>query len=64
MAFCRKVNYSINVVLFKDALNLTTVADINLFKKIPNENNVVSWNTSFGFDVTLFQERSEPKWTF
>lgn len=38
--------------------------DYNLFKKIPNENNVVNWNTSFGFDVTLFQERSEPKWTF
>lgn len=37
--------------------------DSNLFQKIPSGNCSVLWNTDlFGFDVTLFQERSEPKW--
>lgn len=36
----------------------------DLFKKIPAGQNSVSWATSeFGFDLTVFQERSEPKWT-
>ena len=35
----------------------------NLFEKIPNGQCSVVWSTeSFGFDITLFQERSEPKW--
>lgn len=35
----------------------------NLFEKIPAGRCAVIWNTAaFGFDVTLFQERSEPKW--
>ncbi len=38
--------------------------DSNLFEKIPSGNCSVLWNIdSFGFDVTLFQERSEPKWS-
>lgn len=36
----------------------------DLFKKIQAGKNVVSWATEeFGFDLTVFQERSEPKWT-
>lgn len=35
----------------------------DLFKKIPDGVNVVSWTTeAFGFDLIIFQERSEPKW--
>ena len=38
--------------------------DSNLFEKIPSGNCSVLWNIdSFGFDITLFQERSEPKWS-
>lgn len=36
----------------------------NLFEKIPAGRSTVIWNTAaFGFDVILFQERSEPAWT-
>lgn len=33
-----------------------------LFTKIPGGNIPVSWSGSFGFDITLFLERSEPAW--
>lgn len=33
-----------------------------IFKKIPPGNNSVAWNGMFGFDITLYEERSEPKW--
>lgn len=37
--------------------------DSSLFEKIPNGHCSVLWNTqAFGFDIILFQERSEPKW--
>lgn len=37
--------------------------DSSLFEKIPTGRCAVTWNTgSFGFDLTLFQERSEPRW--
>lgn len=37
--------------------------DHSLFEKIPSGHCSVLWNTdSFGFDIVLFQERSEPKW--
>ena len=36
--------------------------DSYIFEKIQPGNNVVAWDGSFGFDVTLFEERSEPKW--
>lgn len=36
----------------------------SVFQKIPAGNCSVIWNTSeFGFDLILYQERSEPKWT-
>lgn len=34
-----------------------------VFEKIPSGNNIVVWNGNWGFDITLFEERSEPKWT-
>lgn len=34
-----------------------------VFEKIPVGANTVSWEGDFGFDVTLLEERSEPKWT-
>lgn len=34
-----------------------------IFKKISAGANNVSWSGMFGFDVTLLEERSEPKWT-
>lgn len=36
--------------------------DSYIFQKIPAGDNTVAWNHTFGFDVTLFDERSEPKW--
>lgn len=34
-----------------------------VFRKIPPGSNEVSWDGSFGFDIILLEERSEPKWT-
>lgn len=33
-----------------------------IFEKIPAGNTTVSWTGDFGVDITLFEERSEPKW--
>lgn len=37
--------------------------DSYVFEKIPVGANTVTWEGDFGFDVTLLEERSEPKWT-
>lgn len=37
--------------------------DSYVFEKIPAGANSVTWEGDFGFDVTLLEERSEPKWT-
>lgn len=34
-----------------------------IFETIPPGNNAVTWDNTFGFDVILLEERSEPKWT-
>ena len=34
-----------------------------VFEKIPSGENTVTWEGDFGFDMTLLEERSEPKWT-
>lgn len=34
-----------------------------VFEKILPGSNAVTWDGEFGFDVTLLEERSEPKWT-
>ena len=33
-----------------------------IFEKIPPGEHAVVWEGSFGFDITLLEERSEPKW--
>lgn len=35
----------------------------NIFEKIPVGNNTVIFNQEFGFTITLFQERSTPRWS-
>lgn len=37
--------------------------DSYVFEKIPVGSSSVSWEGEFGFDITLLEERSEPKWT-
>lgn len=34
-----------------------------VFEKIPPGSSAVSWDDSFGADIVLLEERSEPKWT-
>lgn len=34
----------------------------SVFEKIQPGHNLVSWNGSFGFDITVYIERSEPRW--
>ena len=34
-----------------------------IFESIPNGVNNVSWDGSFGFDLTVIEKRSEPRWT-
>lgn len=36
--------------------------DSYIFEKIPPGVNIVTWDKTFGFDVVMFEERSEPKW--
>lgn len=38
-------------------------ADWYIFQKISSGKHTVSWSGLFGFDITLFERRSEPKWT-
>lgn len=33
-----------------------------IFERIPSGESVLAWNGNFGFDLTLIEERSEPKW--
>ncbi len=37
--------------------------DSYIFQKIPAGSVSASWNNSFGFDLIIYDERSEPKWT-
>ena len=34
----------------------------SIFEPIPSGNLMVTWSGNFGFDITLFLERSEPVW--
>lgn len=38
--------------------------NISVFQKIPPGAHVVTWPGSYGIDLTLLDERSEPKWSF
>lgn len=35
----------------------------SVFEQIPGGNLTLNWSGAFGFDLTLYQERSEPRWT-
>ena len=35
----------------------------SVFEKIPPGELLVSWSGDFGFDVTVYKERSVPKWS-
>lgn len=37
--------------------------DNYIFEPIPAGQNTVSWNGTFGFDLTVIEKRSEPRWT-
>lgn len=37
--------------------------DSYIFEQIPSGSSDVQWNGAFSFSITLFEERSEPKWT-
>ena len=37
--------------------------EYSVFQKIPPGVQTVNWSGGFGFDITLFDERSEPKWS-
>lgn len=37
--------------------------DSYIFKKVPPGKSIVTWEGDFGIDITLLEERSEPKWT-
>lgn len=74
-----KCTIGVNEYLTIDSLNKTVVLtksdgttvncfnmrnrDYYIFQTIPSGNNTVLWDNSFGFDVILYEERSEPKWT-
>ena len=34
-----------------------------IFEPIPSGQSTVTWNGNFGFDLTVIEKRSEPKWT-
>lgn len=38
--------------------------NISVFQKIPPGAHVITWPGSYGIDLTLLDERSEPKWSF
>lgn len=66
-------NLIIDSVTKTITLNTTTGNKVNwfdnrsresyIFQPIPSGINAVSCNSSFGFDLTVIEKRSEPKWT-
>ena len=37
--------------------------DWYVFQKVASGSHSVSWSGLFGFDITMYERRSEPKWT-
>lgn len=63
------INSQKNTVI-KTLVNGQTVNDFDLrnkaqsvFKQIPGGTLTLNWSGAFGFDLTIFEERSEPRWT-
>lgn len=46
---------TVNVFKFRDR-------DHYIFQQIPPGDNKIKWSGTFGFDVVMYEERSEPKW--
>lgn len=46
-----------------DNLFSKRLQDFNFRKKIDIGENIVAWNGQFAFDLLLYEDRSEPKWT-
>lgn len=44
-----------------EKINMFHFRSKDIFRKIPKGTSTLTWN-GFGFDITLLQERSEPKW--
>lgn len=65
-----KIN-SVTKKIYKVKVNGEVVNQFNLrdrepdafFRKVQPGINAVTWSGAYGVDVTLFEERSEPKWT-
>ena len=60
---------SINMTIIKNRNNGTTAnlwdyqaKEESVFSPIPGNVISVNWSGTFGFDLTLFEERSEPAW--
>lgn len=49
--------------VFGKRLKGGSLSDSYAFKKIPPGVSSVSWDNGFGFDLTIYGERSEPPWT-
>lgn len=61
---------SVNKTIYKTGIDGSTVnlfsrrdRDSYIFERIPPGMNNVVWDGGFGVDITLLEERSEPKWT-
>lgn len=37
--------------------------DFSIFQQVQGERLVLNWTGGFGFDLTVYEERSEPRWT-
>ena len=50
---------------FGEITNLWNSRDKNysIFQKIPSGYNTISWTGTYGVDITIFDERSEPRWS-
>ena len=58
----KKVFLTANDGTITNVFNLRN-RDSYVFEKVAPGRNAVTWEGDFGFDITLLEERSEPKWT-
>ena len=55
--------YKVTVTGVIENLFSHRLKDFYAFQKIEVGQNIVGWNGAYAFDVELFEDRSEPKWT-
>ena len=58
----KKVYLTANDGTVTNVFNLRN-KDSYIFEKIPSGKSAVTWEGDYGFDITILEERSEPKWT-